>query len=167
MQIILCDKRMEINSKANTKEEQEGKAREWKRVKWQKDSYKMQVRRRGISEGGRQKGTYQNGEIWGLMKRHEERKTFNTECHGLCQHFLVCYYISCCLHFAGQKTWVFYITVWVNGRKNQGLNSYCLIFLVMCTDSPPPRLILRIVPFQASYGSCPHAAYIPARKADK
>lgn len=62
MQIILCDKRMEINSKANTKEEQEGKARKWKRVKWQKD-YKMQVRRRGISEGGRQKGTYQNGEI--------------------------------------------------------------------------------------------------------
>lgn len=31
---------------------------------------------RAISEGGRQEGTYQNGEICGLMKRHEERKTF-------------------------------------------------------------------------------------------
>lgn len=33
-----------------------------------------------ISEGGRQEGTYENGEICGLMKRREERKTltFNT-----------------------------------------------------------------------------------------
>lgn len=37
----------------------------------------------------------------------------------------------------------------------------------MRTDSPPPRLILRIVEFQASDGPCPRAAYIPAGKADK
>lgn len=28
-----------------------------------------------ISEGGRQERTYENGEICGLMKRREERKT--------------------------------------------------------------------------------------------
>lgn len=45
-----------------------------------------------ISEGRRQEGTYENGEICGLMKRREKGKHLHlrlTECHELCQHFLV------------------------------------------------------------------------------
>lgn len=64
LQIILCGKRMEINSKADIERGAGGKSKGMEKGKMEKRFLQHGgEKENGISEGGRQGGTYQNGEI--------------------------------------------------------------------------------------------------------